>query len=378
MMPARKRSAALRRVAALVRKETWQVFRDPSSIIMGLVMPIMLLVLFGYGLSFDVKNVPVAIVLEEDSAPARDIAARFSLSPYFATRRVKTMADARRLMLTREVDGILRLPPDFGRRVAGGDAQVQFLVHGTDANTARIMLGYAQGALASWSATEAARGTVPAGPGIAVENRLWFNEANTSSWYLVPGLVVLVMTLIGAMLTALVVAREWERGTFEALFVTPVRPVEILFGKTVPYFVLGLLGLVLCVAGARLLFDVPLRGSFLVLGLVSSLYLIVALGIGLLLSSVTKSQFVSSQIALIVTFLPALMLSGFMFDPRSMPRPIELITYVFPARYFVTLLQTIFLAGDLWEVILPNAAVLLAMGIVLMTLAVRATAKRLG
>ncbi len=370
--------AALRRVAALVRKETWEVFRDPSSIIMGLVMPIMLLVLFGYGLSFDVKNVPIAIVLEADSAPARDVAARFALSPYFAARQVKTMAEAQHMMLDRQVNGILRLPPDFGRRVALGDAQVQFLVHGTDANTARIVLGYARGALATFGAVQQEQGAAAVGPDIAVENRLWFNETNSSTWYLVPGLVVLVMTLIGAMLTALVVAREWERGTFEALFVTPVRPVEILLGKTVPYFALGLLGLVLCVAGARLLFDVPLRGSVIVLGLVSSLYLVVALGIGLLVSSATKSQFVASQLALIVTFLPALMLSGFMFDPRSMPRPIELVTYVFPARYFVTLLQTIFLAGDLWSVIWPNAAVLLVMGAVLMVLAVRATAKRLG
>jgi ABC-2 type transport system permease protein len=194
----------------------------------------------------------------------------------------------------------------------------------------------------------------------------------------VPGLIVLVMTLIGALLTTLVVAREWERGTFEALFVTPVRSIEVLVGKTIPYFVLGLLGLALSVIGGLVLFGVPLRGSLLVLTGVSVLYLLVALGIGLVISSATKSQFLASQICLVVTFLPAVMLSGFMFDLRSMPWVVQLITYVFPARYFVSLLQTLFLAGNVWSVILPNAAVLAAMATFLMALAVRLTRKRIG
>ncbi|MGH6619156.1 MAG: ABC transporter permease [Alphaproteobacteria bacterium] len=367
-----------RRIAALIRKETYQVFRDPSSIAVGIVMPMMLLVLFGYGLSFDVKSVPVAIVLEDSSAEARGAASGFELSEYFAAVPVKTMAEAQRLLLGKSVDAIVRIPPDFARRVELGDAEIQILVHGTDANTARISLGYAQGTIGVWMAREAAQGRIIAGAPIGIESRMWFNDANESAYFLVPGLIVLVMTLIGALLTALVVAREWERGTFEALFVTPVRPGEILLGKTVPYFVLGLVGLALSVAGAKLLFQVPLRGSLTILTIVSMLYLVVALGIGLLISSLTKSQFIASQLTMVVTFLPAMMLSGFMFDIRSMPIAIQGITHIFPARYFVSLLQTLFLAGDVWAVILPNAAVLAAMGALLMSLAVRATRKKIG
>jgi ABC-2 type transport system permease protein len=185
------------------------------------------------------------------------------------------------------------------------------------------------------------------------------------------------MTLIGAFLTALVMAREWERGTLEAIFVTPVKADEILLGKIIPNFVMGMIGLALCVLAARFLFHVPLRGSLAVLAGASTLYLLVALGIGLVASSTTKSQFVASQIALLATFLPAMLLSGFLFDLRSMPIAVQVVTYILPARYFVALLQTIFLAGDIWSVILPNAAVLAVMAALLLTLAVAATRKKL-
>jgi ABC-2 type transport system permease protein len=188
---------------------------------------------------------------------------------------------------------------------------------------------------------------------------------------------VLIMTLIGAFLTALVMAREWERGTFEAMFVTPIRSEEILIGKTAPYFVLGMIGLFLCILSGQYLFEVPLRGSVVVLTVVSVLYLLVTLAIGLLISSVTKSQFIASQVAIVVTFLPAMMLSGFLFDLRSMPAAIRAITYIMPARYYVALLQTIFLAGDIWSVILPNAAVLMVMAVGLLVLSRMATKKRL-
>jgi len=210
-----------------------------------------------------------------------------------------------------------------------------------------------------------------------VQSRMWFNEVNESRYFLVPGLIVLIMTLIGALLTALVMAREWERGTLEALFVTPVRTDEILLGKTVPYFVLGVIGLVLCLLAAKFLFSVPFRGSLAVLTAASMLYLLVALGIGLLISSAVKSQFVASQITVLVTFLPAVMLSGFLFDLRSMPVLVRLITYALPARYYVALLQTIFLAGDIWAVILPNMAVLASMATALVLLTYRATRKSL-
>jgi ABC-2 type transport system permease protein len=259
------------------------------------------------------------------------------------------------------VDGIVRIRPDFARHLALGDAEVQVLVHGTDANRARIIQVYAEAAVGQWAVRRLAEGrAVSAGP-VSVRDRLWFNEANDSRHFLVPGLIVLIMTLIGALLTAMVMAREWERGTLEALFVTPVRPDEILWGKTIPYFVLGLMGLALCVLSAKFLFHVPLRGSIAVLVAVSMLYLLVALGIGLLISSAVKSQFVASQLTLLITFLPAVMLSGFLFDLRSMPAAVRFITYLLPARYYVSLLQTIFLAGDVWSIIVPNAAVLAVM-----------------
>jgi ABC-2 type transport system permease protein len=215
------------------------------------------------------------------------------------------------------------------------------------------------------------------GPAVAVESRLWFNAANESRYFLVPGLIVLIMTLIGALLTTLVMAREWERGTLEALFVTPVRTGEILLGKTIPYFALGIVGLVSCLIAAKFLFQVPFRGSVSVLFGTSMLYLLVALGIGLLISSVVKSQFVASQITLLVSFLPAVMLSGFLFDLRSMPVVVRAMTYVLPARYYVALLQTIFLAGDIWSVILPNAGVLAAMALSVLWLTRRVSRKSL-
>lgn len=365
------------RVLSLVRKETKQIARDPSSIAIGIILPVILILLFGYGVSLDVTRVPVAVFVEEASPEAMEVAAGFQLSPYFDAQLVTSMKEAQTLMLAREVDGIIRLPPDFARRVHQGDADVQILVHGADANYARIVQGYAQGAVAQWSARKAAEGKeTPAGP-VGVRDRLWFNEANESHYFLVPGLVVLVMTLIGAMLTTLVVAREWERGTFEALFVTPVRAEEILLGKTIPYFVLGMIGLALCLLAAKFLFGVPFRGSLLVLIGTSMLYLLVALSIGLAISSAVKNQFVASQLTMLVTFLPAMMLSGFLFDLRSMPAFIRSITYALPARYYVTLLQTVFLAGDVWELIVPNAAVLAAMATLLLLLTRGVTKKKL-
>jgi ABC-2 type transport system permease protein len=369
--------ARAQRVWALVRKEARQIVRDPSSLAIGVVLPVLLILLFGYGLSLDVTHVPLAVVLEGPSPDATELAASFQLSPYFDAQLLTSMPRAQRLMLERKVDGIVRLRSDFARHLALGDAEVQLLVHGTDANRARIIQGYTQGAVGQWAARRAVEGKdVPGGP-VAIEDRLWFNEANDSHYFLVPGLIVLVMTLIGALLTALVMAREWERGTLEALFVTPVRAGEILLGKTLPYFVLGMVGLALCILAAKFLFHVPFRGSVWVLAGTSMLYLLVALGIGLLISSAVKSQFVASQVTMLVTFLPAVMLSGFLFDLRGMPAVVRLITHTLPARYYVALLQTIFLAGDIWAVILPNAGVLAGMTVVLWLVTRWVTQKKL-
>jgi len=365
----------IRRVRALVVKESRQVIRDPSSIAIGVVLPVILILLFGYGLSLDVKNVPVAVVVENSTPSAMELVAGFQLSPYFHAQITRTLPPAEKMMLEHSVDAIVRIPADFDRQVNQGSAKVEVLLHGGDANRARIIQGYVQGVIQAWNARQAAEGrsmpaggvnaagggSVGTGAMVGVQMRLWFNDANDSHYFLVPGLIVLVMTLIGALLTAMVMAREWERGTLEALFVTPVRSEEILLGKTIPYFLLGLMGLALCVFSAKYLFHVPLRGTLPVLLGASMLYVLVALGIGLLISSSVKNQLVASQLAMLATFMPALMLSGFLFDLRSMPTAIRMITYLLPARYYVTLLQTIFLAGNVWSVIIPNMLVLTGM-----------------
>ena len=361
-------TARVWRIWALVKKEVRQILRDPSSIAVGVVMPVLLILLFGYGLTLDVKNVPVAVVLEDTSPDAIELASTFQLSPYFHAQLMTSMAQAEDLILASQVDGIIRIRPDFSRQMRSGDAEVQILAHGRDANRARIIQGYAQGAVGQWNARRIAEGqNVSSGP-VVVQDRLWFNEANESRYFLVPGLVVLVMTVLGALLTALVVAREWEQGTFEALFVTPIRAGEILLSKVLPYLGLGIFGLVLCLLAAKFLFQVPFLGSLWVLSLGSLLYLLVALGMGLLISSTVKAQFVASLIVVVAAFIPALMLSGFLFELHNLPAAVRLLSYLFPARYYVALLQTVLLAGDVWSVILPNLAVLAGMAILLLAL----------
>jgi ABC-2 type transport system permease protein len=366
-----------RRIRALTRKETRQVLRDPSSIAIGVVFPLMMILLFGFGLSLDVTKVSVAVIDQDISADSAGLIDAFRLSPYFELRAARSMADAKALVLDRRVDGIVQIPSDFSRRWHGGAADLQILVDGTDANQARIMQGYAQGPIALWSAAQQKSGVpVAAGPAIVV-SRIWFNEANDSHYFIVPGLIVLVMTIIGGFLTAMVVAREWERGTLEALFVTPMRAGEFLISKFVPYFGLGMIGFVLCLLAGQFLFHVPIRGSLSLLCLASMVYLVVALGIGLLVSTLVKSQFLASQLAMLLTFLPAMMLSGFLYDLRSMPGVIRALTYALPARYAVALLQTLYLAGNVASVIWLNVAVLAAMAAALLLATRLATRKQI-
>jgi ABC-2 type transport system permease protein len=369
--------AKLRRVRALTVKETRQILRDPSSIAIGIVFPMMMILLFGYGLSLDINRVAIAVVDEDVSADSSALIGTFRLSPYFSVTVANSMRNAQTLLLERKADGVLRIPSDFTRRVHQGNAQLQILVNGTDANQARIMQAYAAGPVAQWSAARAGPGVAFTPGPVLVVNRMWFNESNDSHYFLVPGLIVLVMTIIGAFLTAMVVAREWERGTLEALFVTPMRAGEFLVSKLVPYFVLGMIGFVLCLLAGKFLFHVPLRGSLFLLSLASVIYLLVALGIGLLVSTLVKSQFLASQLAMLLTFLPAMMLSGFLYDLRSMPAFIRGITYVLPARYAVALMQTLYLAGDVGSVVWPNLAVLAAMAAALLILTRLATRKQL-
>ena len=367
------------RLIALTRKETRQLVRDPSSLAIGILLPIILILIFGYGLSLDVRNAPMAVVLEDTSPTAVQAVAGLQLTPYISPVMLTSMHEAEVLMHQRKVDGIVRVPGDFSRRLAAGDASIQVIVHGADANKAGIVLRYASGALAQNAVRLADRGAVAA-PGVGavtIEQRLWFNAANTSTWYLVPGLIVLIMTLVGAFLTALVMAREWERGTLEALFVTPVRPVEILLAKIIPYFGIGMVGLLLCLVAARFLFEVPMHGSLIAIVVSAMLYLLVAVAVGLVISSVTRNQFLASQVALISSFLPSLMLSGFLFDLRNVPTVIRIVGHALPATYFMELIRTLFLAGNVWSLILRNCAILAAYAVVLLAVARFVTRKRL-
>ena len=372
------------RLAALVRKEFRQLLRDASNMAIGIALPIVLILIFGYGLSLDVKNAPVAIVMEDSSPTAQEAVAGLSLSPTFAPLPVASMHDAEDLMRERRVDAIVRIPSTFTRDIAAGGGAVQIIVHGAEANRANIILNYASGALQQWNARRAERlgsaarpESLPANGAVRIEQRMWYNSANTSTWYLVPGLIVLIMTLVGAFLTALVMAREWERGTLEALFVTPVRPVEILLAKIIPYFCVGMMGLFLCLAAARFLFKVPMQGSLLVIIVASMLYLVVAVGMGLLISSATKNQFLASQLALVSSFMPSLMLSGFLFDLRNVPVAVQVVGRILPATYFMELVKTLFLAGNVWPLILRNCAILAAYAVLLLSIARAVTRKRL-
>ena len=374
------------RVISLTRKEIRQLLRDRSNLAMGIGLPIALILIFGYGLSLDVRNAPVAVVLEDPSPLAADVIAGLELSPYILPVVVTSLHDARELMLAREVDAVVQVPGDFSRRLSAGDAQVQMLLHGSEAARAMVIRSYIHGALSQWMLRQADRGKpgarmgtgTAAGVGtVTLVERLWFNSANTSTWYLVPGLIVLIMTLVGAFLTAMVMAREWERGTLEALFVSPVRPDEILLAKIIPYFLIGMLGLGMCLLSARFLFEVPMFGSLLALLGSSMLYMLVALGIGLVISAMTKNQFLASQLAILSSFMPALMLSGFLFDLRNVPYAIQLAGMALPATYFIELIRTLFLAGDVWPLILKNSAILAAYATALLGLARFVTRKKL-
>ena len=350
------------RLRGLVRKEFLQVIRDPSALAIAFVLPFILLLLFGYGVSLDAEHVPIAIVVEKPTTDTSSLCAELEQSLYFKPIYIHGMPAAREAMMERRVDAILHLREDFSERLRRpGGATVQLVINGVDANTARIVNGYVAGTYERWLEQRANENGQPSLAPVDLEQRIWFNANLRSRDYLVPGVIAVVMTLIGSLLTALLMAREWERGTMEALMVTPVSMQEILVGKIVPYFILGMGGLTLSVAMGVWLFEVPLRGSIGVLIVGSSLFLLTALGMGLFISTVTRVQFVAAQVAIITTFLPAFILSGFIFDIGSMPWPIQWLTHLIPARYYVAILKTTFLAGDVWSVILPNSAALALM-----------------
>jgi len=366
------------RLRSLVRKEFLQVLRDPSSIAIAFLMPVILLLLFGYGVSLDAEDVPVALVVERPGGEASAFCSGFRASRYFDPSTFLHMRGAVEALKYRRADAIVHLRSDFARGGRGAETgPVQVVVNGVDANRARMVAGYVQGVWMKWLEQEAvSQGRALSLP-VDVRQRVWFNGELRSRNFLAPGLVAVIMTLIGALLTALVMAREWERGTMESLMVTPATMLEILLGKLLPYFLLGMGGMVLSTVMTLELFEVPLRGSPWVLFSGAALFLLAALGMGLLISTVARSQFVAAQTAIIVTFLPAFILSGFIFDINSMPRVVQAITHLIAARYFVAILQTVFLAGDVWPVLVPNGLALLAMAGVFLGLTALKSRKRL-
>ena len=366
---------ALRRLVALFRKESLQVLRDPSSLVIAFVLPVLLLFLFAYAVSLDIRKVRIGLVLESDGAEAQGLAAAFSGTPYFDVFPARDRREVEAAVVRGDLKGYVVIPQDFSRRLrsAAAGSPVQVVTDGSQPNTAGFVANYAQGVIRGWLESSGRRL-----PGlIEVRPRFWFNPEIESRRFLVPGAIAIVMTMIGTLLTALVLAREWERGTMEALLSTPARIGEILLGKLLPYFGLGLLATLLSAGLAVYVFGVPLRGSWLVLLLLSSTFLLPALGQGLVISAVAKNQFIASQLALITGFLPAFLLSGFLFEIDSMPAPIRAVTYLVPARHFIASLQTVFLAGDLWPVLLPNMAKMLAIGALFFTVARVKTRKSL-
>ncbi len=376
--PMAERGISWMRLRGFLRKEVLQIRRDPSSLLLGIVMPVVLLFIFGYGVSLDPKNVPIAVVVDDGGPEARDLAARFMLSRYFEPTIVSTMRDAEELVRLGQTDGAIRVRDDLSTDLAHrGRAPVQLILNGVDANRARLIQGYAHGTVAAWADVRQARGEQAAGPPIAIADRIWFNATADSTSFLVPGLLTLIMTLIGTLLTALVIAREWERGTMEAILATPLRPSEILIGKFLPYFALGMIGLGLSVGLGVTLFDVPLRGSVTLLVILSSVFLTTSVGLGLVISATTRVQFVAAMVSMVAGFLPAFFLSGLLFDLESTPSLIQAISHLIPARYFVSISHTLFLAGNVWSVLAPASGVLALMAFVLLGIARRKLVRRL-
>lgn len=373
--------ASLRRMRGLIRKEMAQIVRDPSSILIAFVLPAVLLFLFGYGVSLDANHVRIGVVLENTSPEAQSLSAAFTNSRYFDTRIGRDRREFEEDLVAGKLRGMVVVPANFTETLHSGNAStaIQVIADGSEPNTASFVHNYVQGVFNNWLVQQAFDTGRPqsATPPVAVAQRVWFNPELRSSWILLPGSIAIIMTIIGTLLTALVVAREWERGTMEALMATPIGIVELLVGKLTPYYLLGMGSMAVCVITSVTLFGVPFRGSVLALLLVSSIFLIAMLALGLLISTVSKNQFVASLIALIVGFLPAFLLSGFVFEISSMPVPIQTLTRIIPARYFVSCLQSIFLAGDIRSVLLPNTLALCAIAIVLVLLVAKKTNRRL-
>lgn len=366
-----------KQLLALAGKESKQILRDPSSYLVAFILPMIFLLLFGYGITLDAGIMDIVILDQSDSAEGMQLRTDFAHSPYFRVHAAFSRKEAERMMRDSVISGFIVLPSNFEVLLQGKQGlsvPVQVIVSGSEPNTANFIRGYSQGVIGNWARNR--QGQEFYEP-LEVLPRYWFNPAALSRWYLVPGSITVIMTLIGTLLTALVIAREYERGTMEALFATPVTRMQILLGKLIPYYVLGMLSMSICALAGVFLFQVPLRGSIGALTLLSSAFLMPALGQGLLISILTKEQLLAAQAGLITGFLPAIILSGFIFDSNSMPVPLQYLTLLIPARHFNVALQTVFLAGDIWAVFWPGMAYMLGLGSFFLVLTYRRLIKRL-
>lgn len=369
----------LRRLKALMIKEFYQIIYDPSSILISCVLPVILLFLYGYGVSLDLDHLRIGLVLEDTSPDARSFAQTLTDSPYFDIKIVRDRRELTQDILDGTVRGIVVVPSYFSafRYREDNIAPIQVIADGSETNTATFVQNYVAQAWGVWLQQQKISDNLQGLPLINVQPRFWYNEELLSRNFLIPGSMAIIMTLIGTLLTALVIAREWERGTMEALMSTPVTISEIILGKLVPYFILAMASMLLCVVTAVIVYNVPLRGSWLLLAAMTACFLMPALGIGLFISGITRNQFAASQAATTSSFLPAYMLSGFIFEIASMPKPIQMLTYLVPARYFVTALQTIFLVGNVWTLMILDVIPMLLVGAFFFYLTARSTVKRL-
>jgi ABC-2 type transport system permease protein len=375
---------SMTRLLAIARKEVVQIMRDARSLIIVVLMPVVLVLLFGYGVNLDLKGLPVYVCDQEGSQQSQDLLKYFQASEYFHIARVVSGYPE----LTRALDdghakmGIV-IPWDFSQRLRDGrPVEIQALVDGSDDNTANVLIGYAQAVVQGYSSEmqldwlrERGQSIQPAA--MSVQTRTWYNEDLESSAFIIPGVLALVMSVIGAFLTSLTIAREWERGTMEQLISTPVTAMEIMLGKLAPYFVLGMFDTVISALIAIYWFNVPFRGSYLTLAVASAMFMVVVLSMGFFISVLAKSQFAASQIALLIAFLPAFLLSGFLFSIEQMPIALQWITRILPARYYVSVLKKIFLKGTPASMLLADLIPLAVFAFVLALLATRSFHKRL-
>jgi ABC-2 type transport system permease protein len=374
----------LRRLAAVARKEFIHVLRDPRALGIAIVLPMIMLMIFGYALTMDLDRVPLAVWDQSRTPQSRELVARFEGSRYFSLvarpesyREVEASLAGGRTMMA------VVIPVEFGRRVGSGrNTTVQVLADGSDANTTTLALSYAESVVRGYSQellVERVRRLTgrPLALPLDLRFRAWFNTDMESRIFIVPGLIAVIMMLITALLTSLTVAREWETGTMEQLVSTPLRGTELILGKLVPYFTIGMLDMLLSVLAGRFQFGVPIRGSLVLLFLVSAIYLVGALSLGILISAKVKTQLLASQFAFVATFLPAFLLSGFMFDIRNMPKALQVVTYLIPARYFVAFLRGLYLKGTGLAQLWPECLLMVLFGALMLLAAIRSFRKRL-